>query len=88
VRSKEEINTKEQDEIGQAESLLNAADRTADSAESTALATQAIGLLLLYFAKDQRDATKQLEKLMQARVDAEIARINNCLSPFLGPKGV
>lgn len=76
------------DEIDRAETLLTEASSSAiDSTESAALATQAIGLLLLYFAKDQRDATQNLEKLMQAQLDAKLAQVNNYLSSVLGYPG-
>lgn len=76
------------DEIDRAEALLADARRSAMTyPESTALATQAIGQLLLYFAKDQRDATQNLEKLMQAQLDAKLAQVNNYLSSVLGYSG-
>lgn len=50
------------DEIDRAEKLLTEASNSA--ADSASLATQAIGLLLLYFAKDQRDATQKLASVM------------------------
>ena len=74
--------SKELDEIDKAEALLAGANQgVTESAESTALATMAIGQLLLYFAKDQRDATQKFEKVMQARIDAELKRISDFLAP-------
>lgn len=62
------------DEIGRAEALLTEASNSA--ADSATLATQAIGLLLLYFAKEQRDATQNLEKLMQEKMESRLQEYN------------
>lgn len=65
------------DEIDKAEALLTeASNSAADSVESAALATQAIGLLLLYFAKDQRYATQKLESVMQEKLESRLQEYN------------
>ena len=56
------------DDIDRAEALLAEADSPAhDDAASLSLSAQAIGLLLLYFAKEQRDATKKIEGMIAQR---------------------
>jgi hypothetical protein len=73
------------DDIDKAEALLAAADDPVnDDAASLSLSAQAIGLLLLYFAKEQRDATKRVEEIITKKTDRKMAEMDRWLSEILG----
>ena len=68
------------DDIDKAEALLAAADDPVnDDAASLSLSAQAIGLLLLYFAKEQRDATKKIEGMIAQRAERRLADLDELL---------
>jgi hypothetical protein len=68
------------DEIDKAEALLAEADSpTHDDAGSLSLSAQAIGLLLLYFAKDHRDAAKKIEEMIVQKTERRLAELDEWL---------
>ena len=70
--------------IEKAKVLLAEAGGSDSSAHSAALATQAIGHLLLYFAEEQHDATSKLEKMIQEKLDARVSEFNAWLNLVTG----
>lgn len=72
---------KEPDEIDMAGALLAGANLgVTKSEESVALATIAIGQLLLYFAKEQRDATQKLEAVLKDKMESRLKEFNDFLN--------
>jgi hypothetical protein len=72
------------DDIDKAEALLAEADNPAhDDAASLSLSAHAIGLLLLYFAKEQRDATKKIEGLIARKTERKLAELDKWLALFM-----
>jgi hypothetical protein len=69
------------DDIDEAEALLLTAGGMSENVEeSTSLSTRAIGLLLLlYFAKEQRDATKKIEEMITHRAERRLADLDELL---------
>lgn len=68
------------DEIDKAEALLNEADSPVhDDASSQALSTIAIGRLLLYFAKEQRDAMREMETMIKKRMDNKTRQVDEMM---------
>lgn len=68
------------DEIDKAEALLAEADHPRrDAAETLSLSAQAIGLLLLYFAKDHRDAAKKIEEMIVQKTERRLAELDEWL---------
>lgn len=73
------------DDIDKAEALLAEADNPEqDDAASLSLSAQAIGLLLLYFAKEQRDMSKKIEEIVAQRTDRKMAQMEGWLSEVMG----
>lgn len=72
------------DDIDEAEALLLTAGGMSENVEeSTSLSTRAIGLLLLYFAKEQRDATKKIEEMIIQRAERRLADLDELLKVVL-----
>lgn len=68
------------DEIDKAEALLAEADSPIhDDAGSLSFSAQAIGLLLLYFAKDHRDAAKKIEEMIVQKTERRLAELDEWL---------
>jgi hypothetical protein len=68
------------DDIDEAEALLLAAGGMSENVEeSTSLSTRAIGLLLLYFAKEQRDAAKKIEEIIVQKTERRLAELDEWL---------
>jgi hypothetical protein len=71
------------DDIDKAEALLAEADSPVhDDAASLSLAVQAVGQLMLYFAKEQRDATKKIEEMIARKADRKMAELDKWLELF------
>lgn len=67
-------------DIDEAEALLLTAGGMSENVEeSTSLSTRAIGLLLLYFAKEQRDTTKKIKEMITQRAERRLAYLDELL---------
>jgi hypothetical protein len=74
------------DEIDEAEILLcrsGAMSQYENFEESTSLSTRAIGLLLLYFAKEHHDTTKKIEGMIARKTERKLAELDKWLALFM-----